>query len=92
MTQLKAMSEDKMEIKIRIKIKDVEIELSRDDLQELRKILDDLFSRRHDMPRYPTLPWYPIVPWGTARWTVSNGDGTNALPENIIICHAGKSD
>lgn len=63
-----------MEIKIKIKVKDVELEVSKEDLKELYDFLKGLFEERtvdHWIP-YPTYPTYPRNPWITYTDTAGN--------------------
>lgn len=63
-----------MEIKFKIKIKEVEIELSMEELCELKKTLEDVLGERsvvypiypiYPIPPTPLWPTYPIQPWVT---------------------------
>lgn len=60
-----------MEIKFKIKIKEVEIELSMEELCELKKTLEDVLGERsvvypiYLIPPTPLWPTYPIQPWVT---------------------------
>jgi hypothetical protein len=55
-----------MEVKLKIKVKDVEIELSKNDAEELRKLLNDLCGERvikEYVPYYPYWRyWYDTTP------------------------------
>ncbi len=58
-----------MEIKLKLKIKDIEIELSEKEVGELREILKKLFPE----PSVQWVPYYPYIgsnPWKWDRWTV----------------------
>lgn len=88
-----------MEVKIKLKIKDVEIELSREDAQELRDILNGLVAKEKEYIPYPitypiTYPVYPDPyphrpwsPWYGEHWDVTwSGTSNNALPAEMSIC------
>jgi hypothetical protein len=52
-----------MELKIKLKIKDIEIELDKKDLKELKNILDELFQKEKEYIYYPIT--YPTIPYYT---------------------------
>ncbi len=57
-----------MEVKLKLKIKDVEIELSEKEVGELRDILKKLFPE----PSITYVPYYPykwVDPWSYGHWT-----------------------
>jgi hypothetical protein len=69
-----------MEVRIKVKFKSVELELSLEEAKELAQILGGFTHK--DEVRYP---WYPVYvepwrpwswPWTT--WTVTSGDTTEA--------------
>jgi len=63
-----------MELKIKLKIKDVEIELDKKELKELKNILDELFPKEKEYIYYPTYyPIYRTYPyWEVTYTTASN--------------------
>lgn len=65
-----------MDLKIRLKIKDVEIELDKKELKELKDILNELFPKEKEYISYPV--YYRIYPWYDHTtypyWTVSVTD------------------
>ena len=62
-----------MELKIKLKVKDVEIELTKDEALELKDLLDKLCTQKTNgwtdhtyipyHPYYPTYPTYPTWTW-----------------------------
>lgn len=68
-----------MEIKLKLKIKDTEIELSEKEVGELRDIMDRLFPKQ----RTEYVPYYPYVwtePWKVSPyWTVYCGTNTSEV-------------
>ena len=64
-----------MELKIKLKVKDVEIELTKDEALELKGLLGELCMQKTEYvpcyPYYPTSPTFPI-------WTWPNTWGTDA--------------
>jgi len=76
-----------MDIKIKLKIKDVEIELDRKELKELQSILNELFPKEKEYIYYPYrplgvtwCPWYPNItyyPCSTTSCTTSSGTDGN---------------
>ena len=53
-----------MELKIKLKVKDVEIELTKDEALELKDLLDKLCTQKTEyVPYYPTYPIQPTYPW-----------------------------
>ena len=85
-----------MDIKIKLKIKDVEIELDRKELKELQSILNELFPKEKEYIYYPYrplevtwYPWYPnapsitYYPYNTTSWTTSSStDGNYTIAYN----------
>ncbi len=78
-----------MEVKIKLKIKDVEIELKKDEAEELRDILNGLVRKEKEFVPYPLL--YPVYPNLWDKWEITWGDKTgDPLPQHgITICSAG---
>ena len=69
-----------MELKIKLKVKDVEIELTKDEALELKDLLDKLCTQKTEyVPYYPTYPIQPTYPW--SPWYT----GT-PWPGNTILC------
>lgn len=74
------------EIKIKLKVKNVEVELSLEEVRELAGILQRLTGEKEYIPSYPTYPIYPTYPpWPTHPfWYVTTGTG-----DNITISEKG---
>ena len=51
-----------MEIRLKLKVKDVEIELSREEMKELKDALDELLGAKVEKEYYPVYPYYPYNP------------------------------
>ncbi len=66
-----------MEIKLKLKVKDVEIELTAEEARELRDVLGGLVGEK-EVIVYPWYnPWSTVNPWSKPEitWTCSNTDG-----------------
>ena len=77
-----------MEIKLKLKIKDVEIELSKDEAKELVKLLEGLTGEKIIEYRgywYPYWPVYPSTPWVT--WTDTSTTSTIRLSDDISVTY-----
>ena len=81
-----------MEVKIKLKVKDVEIELTMEEAKDLRDVLSDLAGAKEVVKyvdRYPWYQWptYPAshdaTPW--VKW--SNGSMTteSAISDNVML-------
>ena len=53
----------KTEIKIRLKFKDIEVELSQAEIIELQGVLNSLFPKVETVPWVPTYPVQPMQPY-----------------------------
>ena len=81
-----------MEITIKLKVKGVEIKLTRQEAKELADALDGLTGteRWHVIPYYPgtiPVPWYPTYPtypWPYTPFVWTNTGGTMALSNDDI--------
>jgi len=87
-----------MDLKVKIKIKDVEIELDKKELKELKDILEDLFSEKkigyvpypYYPTYYPTYPYYRTYPYWEVTYgsitysnkTTCGGDGNYTIKYN----------
>ncbi|MHA2039481.1 MAG: hypothetical protein ACW98X_23905 [Promethearchaeota archaeon] len=75
----------KTNIKLKLKIKDVEIELTKSEIKELKSILDEIFPQKEIVREY--WPYYPYrwyrqddYQWSdTTHWTVTSDNTANAL-------------
>jgi hypothetical protein len=66
-----------MEIKLKLKIKDVEIELSEKEVTELRDIIERLFPKQ-SIQYVPYYPYTWTTPWIREPWIIyRNGSGNN---------------
>ena len=54
-----------MDIKLKLKIKDVELEFSKDEIIELKNLLDELFPNKEFLPY---TPYYPPVHYTWWEW------------------------
>ena len=77
--------EKKMEVRVKLKVKDIEIELSQEEAKELKDILAKLVGEDHWYPVYPNYPTWPVwkpykITWGgtvdTPSWTHVEDTGT----------------
>jgi hypothetical protein len=70
-----------MEIKLKLKIKDTEIELTEKEVGELRDIIKRLFPEDKQIQYVPYYPYVWSEPWKVDRWTVtySNNTGNNTV-------------
>ncbi len=68
-----------MEIKIKLKIKDVELELSEKETRELHDILDHLVDQNGRIMWYPYYPYYPFPSWEPYKVTWSDSGTTNTI-------------
>jgi len=72
-----------MELKLKLKIKDTEIELSQKEVEELRDIIKKLFPEPAVVKEY--VPWYsyrwstPYWDYGNFRITYDTNTGGNAI-------------
>jgi len=83
-----------MEVKIKLKIKDIEIELSEKEAGELKDILERLTEPTRPIiekefvpcPVYPTFPIYPdpYPQWPYDHWYVT-GTGNTSNDQHITI-------
>lgn len=70
-----------MEIKLKLKIKDIEIELSEKEVYELRDIIKLLFPEEKQIQYVPYYPYIWTEPWKiTPYWTITCG--TNTIIDN----------
>ena len=67
-----------MELKIKLKVKDVEIELTKDEAIELKDLLDKLCTQKTEyVPWQPYYPTYPTYPWTySPEWWRTTDGGT----------------
>lgn len=82
-----------MEVKIKLKIKDVEIELNRKEAKELKDILNDLVGREKEYipypepyPVYPN-PWYPVYDKWEITWGMTTDNKTQSECNEYTICY-----
>jgi len=68
-----------MEISVKIKLKDKEIELSANEIDELKRLLEKITEKRVIKERecWPFYPWYP---WSPITWWEITCDST----ENVV--------
>jgi len=58
-----------VELKIKLKVKDVEIELTKDEALELKDLLDKLCTQKTEyVPWQPYYPTYPTWTWPLEWW------------------------
>ena len=88
-----------MEVRVKLKIKDVKIELSLDEVRELGRILESIVGR--ESPQY--IPYYvkplwrhwdvPYWDWGTTTTTDSAGTSSDDYPHTTSggACGADKT-
>ena len=64
----------KSSIKLKLKIKGVTVELDKDEIKELKSILDDMFPAPQKEYVYPYWPSYPAWYYreGNKTWTVDS--------------------
>ncbi len=74
-----------MEVKIKLKIKDIEIELDKSELEELKNILNDLTGRRREYILHPGLypaylgPYPRFKDWESGTWELTWVDDTGTI-------------
>jgi hypothetical protein len=82
-----------MEIKLKLKVKDVEIELSQEDAKELRDALNSLVGKPEVIREYPWYPWifgYPKTTFiGTPEWTHVYTTSTTSTNDVSLLASAG---
>ena len=71
----------KTEIKLKLKVKDIEIELSKNEVKELQAILNELFPTaekiiERTVPYYPTVPITPYYSTFPYYWVYPTGEDT----------------
>ena len=86
-----------MELKVKLKLKDVEIELSKEEAQELVETLKDIFGKEKEYvpynPWYPSWPYYNInpfwKPWPEITWIADSGTDwtTNTISDNVQVSY-----
>jgi hypothetical protein len=60
----------KASIKLKLKIKDVEVELTREQIKELKLLLDDIFPQKEVVREWYPQPYiYPTYPQWTYTYT-----------------------
>ena len=75
-----------MEIKLKLKVKDVEIELSQTEAAELCKALQGLVGEPKIIEKeiiHDHYPWYPTYPWTSPSYVVTSGYATWADTSHI---------
>ena len=81
---------DKMEVRIKLKVKDVEIELSLEELKEWKEVIEELTKKKIEyvypqtvpiVPRYPTWPHWDIL-WDTTSTSITDNDTYTVMYKN----------
>ena len=74
-----------MEIKIKLKVKDVEIELSLDELKELKSVIEDLTEKRIEYVRdVPYILYFPTYPEPWIHWGISGSASDNTTDYTVM--------
>ena len=88
-----------MELKIKLKVKDVEIELTKDEAVELKDLLDKLCTQKTEyvpyypqypvQPTYPWSPWYTGTPWPGTTWIADNTAWvSDTISDNVQVSYS----
>ncbi len=83
-----------VEIKVKIKIGDAEIELTKDKIIELKEILEEIYPNKKDVPKViirekeyvPYYPVNPIDPYRWKHWDLTTDDFSPVDQPSITIC------
>jgi hypothetical protein len=78
-----------MELKIKLKVKDKEIELTKDEALELKDLLDKLCAQKTEY--IPYYPYYPTWTWPLEWWqqpytyetTIWTSNNMKAISDNV---------
>lgn len=68
-----------MDVKVKLKLKNVEVELSVEEAKELKNILEGILCEQptikivpYYVPSYPSVPWWPWTTWSVSTTTVGD--------------------
>jgi hypothetical protein len=75
----------KTKIRLKLKIKDVELELSKEEVIQLKDLLNDLFPPKEIVRE---LPYYPYTPYRPLYWEYKEKIDRTPV---ITWCHTGQT-